>query len=198
MKHRLKTDRHGVNVWPYASGMLDESSQVKCKVMHYGRKNTGIEPSYSMHRELIEEVSSEKDLGVVFSNDLKVSLHCKNSYSKANRMLGMISRTIRYRHPTILLNLYKSLVRPHLDYCSSVWNPYYIKDIDLLERVQHRFTRLFPELRGLPYNERLQQLGLWSLQERRNRTDITELFKLVKGYSGTPWNEFFIRSENNG
>jgi len=84
-----------------------------------------------MYGELIEEVCFEKDLGVVFSNDMKVSLHCKDSYSKANRMLGSISRTIRYRHPT--LNLYKSLVRPHLYYCSYVWNPYYIKDNELLE-----------------------------------------------------------------
>ena len=101
----------------------------KCKVWHYGRKTTGIEPSYYTYGKPIEEVCSEKDLGVVFSNDTKVALHCRDSYSKANRMLGMISRTIRYRHPTVLLNLYKSLVRPHLDYCSSVWNPYYIKDI---------------------------------------------------------------------
>jgi len=165
----------------------------KCKVMHYGRKITGIEPSYCMYGKPIEIVCSEKDLGVVFSNDLKVSLHCRDSYSKANRMLGLISRTIRYRHPTVLLNLYKSLVRPHLDYCSSVWNPYYIKDIELLERVQHRFTRLFSELRILPYDDRLRQLGLWSLQERRNRTDLIELFKLVKGFSSTPWNEFFFR-----
>jgi len=91
-------------------------------------------------------------------------------YSKANKMLGLISRTIKYRHKSILLHLYKSLVRPHLDYCSSVWNPYYSKDkeLSLLERVQHRFTRLFPELRKLPYDERLQQLSLWSLEERRN------------------------------
>jgi len=104
----------------------------KCKVMHFGRKTTGIEPSYYMYGEPIEEVCSIKDLGVSFSNDMKVSLHCRDSYSKANRMLGLISRTIRYRHPTVLINLYKSLVRPHLDYCSSVWNPYYIKDIQLL------------------------------------------------------------------
>ena len=50
---------------------------------------------------------------------------------------------LTYRLPTFLLNISKSLVRPHLDYCSSVWNPYYVKDIELLERVQHRFTRLF-------------------------------------------------------
>jgi len=85
--------------------------------MHYGRKSTGIEPAYYMHGKPIEEVCSESQLSVVFSND----------------MLGMISRTITYRHPTVLLNLYKSLVRPHLDYCSSVWNPYYLKDVELLE-----------------------------------------------------------------
>ena len=48
----------------------------------------------------------------------------------------------------------------------------------------------------MPYDDRLRQLGLWSLQERRNRTDLIELFKLVKGFSGIPWNEFFHRSEN--
>jgi len=73
-----------------------------------------------MYEKLTEEVCSEKDLGVAFSDNMNVSLHCRDSYSKVNRiihMLGLISRTIRYRHPTVLLNLYyKSLVRPHLDY----------------------------------------------------------------------------------
>ena len=101
----------------------------KCKVMHYVRKNTGIELSYYIYGEPIEEVCSEKDFGVMFSNDIKVSLHCRDSYDKVNRMLGLISRTVRYRHPIVVLNLYKSLIRPHLDYCSSVWNRYYIKDI---------------------------------------------------------------------
>jgi len=66
----------------------------KCKVMHYGRKSTNIEPTYYMYRKPIEVVCSEKDLGIIFSNDMQVALHCKESYSKANRMLGMISRTI--------------------------------------------------------------------------------------------------------
>jgi len=59
-----------------------------------------------------------------------------------------------------------------------------------LERISH-------PCRSLPYDDRLRQLGLWSLQERRNRTDLTELFKLVKGFSCTPWNVFFYKSENN-
>ena len=83
------------------------------------RKNSAIEPRYYMHGDVLEEVSSEKDLGV-FASDTKVALHCRDSYSKANRMLGLISRTIRYRNPNILLNLYRSLVRPHVNYRSFV------------------------------------------------------------------------------
>ena len=116
--------------------------------------------SYSMNGQLLEETDSEKDQGVVFSDNLKVAAHCQEAYSKANRMLGLISRTIKYKNPEILLNLYKSMVRPHLDYCSTVWSTHYIKDKTLLERVQHRFTRLFPHLRSLPYEARLSHLGL--------------------------------------
>jgi len=107
-------------------------------------------------------------------------------------MLGLISWIIKYRNPTIFLtNLYKSLVRPHLDYCTSVWSPHYNKDKLLLERVQHRFTRLFPHLRKLPYEEQLNHLGLWTSEKRRNRPDLTEVFRMIKGQSATPWSSFF-------
>jgi len=71
-----------------------EFNMSKCKTMQYGRKNTAIEPRYYMYGEPLEEVSSEKDLGIVFISDMKVALHCRDSYSKANRILGLISRTI--------------------------------------------------------------------------------------------------------
>ena len=149
-----------------------------------------------MDNQPLQEVDYEKDLGVTVCQDLKVLVHCKEAYCKANRMLGLISRTIKYRNPKSLITLYKTLVRPHLDYCSTVWNPQYCKDKSLLERVQHRFTRLFPHLRGLPYEERLNQLGLWSLGERRNRADLIEIFKMVKGLTATPWSVFFLRAED--
>jgi len=87
-------------------------------------------------------------------------------------MLGLISRVIKYKNPTVLINLYKSLVRPHLEYCSVAENPHYTKDTTLLEQDQHRFTRLFPDRRDLPYEERLKRLGLWSLEERRSTADL--------------------------
>jgi len=66
-----------------------------------------------------------------------------------------------------------------------------MKDQQMLEKVQHRFTRMFPHLKKLPYEARLSELGLWSLEERRNRADILEVFKMVKQLSYVPWNRFF-------
>ena len=93
--------------------------------------------------------------------------------------------------PLISLIMYKTVVRPHLEYCISSWAPHYQKDRNLLEKVQHRFTRMLPCLRSLPYEDRLQQLGLWTLEERRNRADLIEVFKMAHGYSSIPLNAMF-------
>jgi len=93
----------------------------------------------------------------------------------------MIRRTIVYKNMDVLLKLYKSLVRPHVEYCTPVWSPCYQKDKLLIERVQHRFTRMIFGFSKLPYCEILERLALWSLEERRNRADIIEVFKMAKG-----------------
>ena len=113
-------------------------------------------------------------------------------------MLALIS-TIKYKNAAVLTTLCKSFVRPHLEYCSTTWNPHYNKDKFLLERIQHRLTQIFPHLRPLPYETRLRQLGLWSLgslEERRNSADLIELFNLMKGLSSTPWSHFSIKAED--
>ena len=81
-----------------------------------------------------------------------------------------------------MVRLYKTLVKPHLEYCV-VWSPYYTKDKKLLERVQHRFTQMIKEDRDKDYLDRLKELNLWTLEERRNRTDLVELSKMYKGYT---------------
>jgi len=117
--------------------------------------------------------------------------HCAYAYSKGNRILGMIKTTIISRDIHILLNLYKTLVRPHLEYRSPAWSPHYQKDKQLLEKVQHRFTRLFPYLRNMCYHDRLRRLGLWTLQEHHNRADLLEVFKLEAGLSSIILQTFF-------
>jgi len=87
----------------------------KCKVimvMHIGRKN--LQSKYFMNNMELENTHEEKDLRIYITNDLKWSKQCLHAYTKANRTLGMISRTICTRDKRILLNLHKTLVRPHL------------------------------------------------------------------------------------
>jgi len=76
----------------------------------------------------------------------------------------------------------------------SIWSPYYIKDKALLERVQHRFTRLIPRFKQLTYKERLKRLRLWSLEERRNRADLLEVFRIFRGLSLISFSELFTIS----
>jgi len=104
------------------------------------------------------------DLGVIISKHMKASQQCRQAYSKANKMLGIINRTVDYKSMTVLLKLYKSLVRPQLEFCTAAWSPHYRKDKELLE-IQHRFTRMLPGLKQLPYDQRLEALNLWTLEE---------------------------------
>jgi len=82
----------------------------------------------------------------------------------------------------------------HVEYCVSAWSPYYVRDKALLDHIQHRFTGMVPGLKSLPYDERLDPLGIWTLEERRNRADLLQVFKLYKGWSSTPFGHFFAAS----
>ena len=138
-------------------------------------------------------MNEEKDLGVCITNNLKAASQCQLAYSKANKVLGLIARTISYKNTDVLLQLYKTLVRPHLEYRVTTWSPQ--GQVTILERVQHRFARMIPGLKSMPYDEkRLEHLGLWSLEERRHRADLLEVFKMYKGSSLLPFSHFFTLS----
>ncbi len=130
----------------------------------------------------------------MITDDLKVSKQCQVAYSNASKVLGMISRTVSYRSRTVMLQLYKSLVRPHLEFSISAWSPHYLKDKYLLERIQHRFTRMIPRLKELSYENRLARLGLWTLEERRNRADLLETFRMYKGWSTISFSSMFTEN----
>ena len=124
----------------------------------------------------------EKDLGVLFTEDLKFSKHIGAAVNKSNRVVGAIRRSFRYLDKAMLVQLYRSLVRGHLEYANTVWCPSKKANIDHLERVQHRATKLVPELKELPYPERLKQLKLPSLVYRR---DMIETYKILNSLADT-------------
>jgi hypothetical protein len=165
----------------------------KCKVMHIGYKNG--EADYVIGGKTLGKVSEEKDLGVIISKEFKVANQCSKAASKGNQILGLINRTITCKKKKVILNLYKSLVRPHLEYCIQAWRPHLAKDIEILERVQRRATRMIEECKGRSYEERLGITGLTNLETRRTRADMLEVFKILTGKEGLEEETFFTRGK---
>lgn len=158
----------------------------KCKVRHFGNKKQ-VKFVYSMAGVNLEAVTMERDLGIMWSSDGKVSDQYVQACRKANQVLGMINRTMVNKQPVIMTRLYKSLV----EYCTAVWSPHYQKDMLLVERVQRWFTKSIPSLRHLSYSMRLTELAVWRLDERRIRADLIQVYKMFHGPTVPDVSAFF-------
>jgi hypothetical protein len=164
----------------------------KCKVIHIGHQTTAryfMLADSDVHE--LEEVEEERDLGIIVSRDLKVAKQCRKAAKAANSVLGRIHRLFRTLDRQSFLILYKSYVRPHLEYCVQAWSPYLKQDIQVLEQVQRRATKMVSGLKDRSYESRLKVLGLTTLHQRRIRGDLIETFKILKGYEKVDASLFF-------
>ena len=157
--------------------------------MHFGHNNQ--QYAYTLNEKILEKSSEEKDLGVYVQNSFKFTSHISKIAGKANAILGRINRAFENKDKDTIKVLYTSMVRPHLEYAVQSWSPYYMKDIYKLEQVQRRATRLIPELKHLAYEERLEALNLTTLENRRTRGDLIEVYKLVHGIDNIDYKKFF-------
>ena len=118
-------------------------------------------------------------MGVIIDNRLNFNEHINDKIKKANSMLGTIKRNFKYMDNFTFLTLYKSLVRSHLEYSGSIWSPYTKGLIESIEKVQRRATKIMPNLKYLPYEDRLKALKLPALIYRRFRGDMLETYKIL-------------------
>jgi ribonuclease P/MRP protein subunit RPP40 len=155
----------------------------KSKVMHVGLHNQEYE--YHMRGTKLCTTEEEKDIGVAVTKYLKPSAQCSKAAGRATAVLGQIRRNFHYRDRHTFLRLYKQYVRPHLEFASPAWSPWIQGDIDTLEKVQEKAVKMVAGLKGETYQGKCAELGLETLEKRRERQDMSLVYKFMTEKSGT-------------
>ena len=142
-------------------------------------KKLNVKEYYNMDETKLKTVYREEDLGIIFDNKLSFEEHINSKVKKANSLAGMLRRSFVHLDKAMFKQLFTSIIRPHLEYGATIWNPHSKKLIVMIENVQRRASRQIPGLSHLTYQERLEAMNLPALQFRRYRGDMIEMYKLL-------------------
>ena len=169
----LQSDLDSLNWWSKNNSLQLNPS--KCQVMCITRRRDKPVPSYNVNNTTLETCDSLRLLGVTVSSDLSWNCHVNNITKKCNKLLGFIRVVASVKNPYVLLKLYQTLILPILDYCSPVWNVHKNCNVEKLEQIQHRTTRMILcQRRGeQQYQDRLKTLNLTTLKTRRSYLSVS-------------------------
>ena len=169
----------------------------KSKIMHVGKRNPGL--PYYINGTEISTVTIEKDIGFWIRNDLSTTSHVNNARRKALAEISRIKRNFSFIDKQAFCTLYNQRIRPHLDYGMAACPPDTAAETKLLEAVQSKATAMVQGMRHWNSDERRKRLGLMTLQQRRERGDLIEVFKILKGLTNINPAEFWeVREARNG
>ena len=178
---QLQSDLEAVYRWAIHNNM--EFNSEKFEHLRYNPKpSTDISPEYKSDTgSLIQTKESVRDLGVIMSSSASFSEHINQRVDKLKSKIGWILRTFKTRDPLPMLTLWKTLVLCEHDYCSQLWNPDRVGDIQSLELLQRSFIRKISGMQRLSYWEQLKALKLYSLERRRERYVIIYTWRILEG-----------------
>ena len=163
-------------------------SEAKCNTLHLGPCSP-CRP-YTMQGAVLEATPAEKDLGIVLDLMLKFREQAAAAASKGNQILALVRRSFVCIDSVTLPLLFKTLVRPHLEYGNLIWGPFNRADQKQIERVQRRATRLVPEVKHLAYQERLRRLNL-HLSTTEAKGDMVAIYQILNGGIDVRPDQFF-------
>ena len=171
-------------MYNWTSSWLLKFNETKCQVLHLGENN----PKYDYFigtddsRVKLEESNLEKDLGVYIDPNLNFEKHIEKITQKAASKCSSILRNFTFRSKEVLVPLFKSLIRPVLEYANTAWSGGLRKNINEVEKIQRSFTKNIYQVKHLPYEKRLEKLNLPSLEYRRFRGDLIQTFKIARNF----------------
>lgn len=169
------------NMYEWSKKWKLEFNAKKCHAMEMGKSGRRPTWNYKMGEDEIMKSKKEKDLGVVIQDTLQPGQHISEIFGSTYRLLSNIRVAFHYMDKTMMEKIITTMIRPRVEYAAVVWSPHLKKDIRKLERVQRIATKMVPELKDLTYEERLKEMGLPTLQDRRERGDLITMYKIVKG-----------------
>ena len=171
----IQRDLHKLEKW--ASVSLMKFHKAKGRVLHLGLGNPRY--LYRLGHEGIDSSPTWKELGVLVGEKVDMSQQRVLAAQKANTITGCTKRRVASRPRDVILPLYCTLKRPHLESCVQPWSPQHRKVMDLLERVQRRAIKIIQGMEHLSYEDRLRELGLFSLERRRLLGDLIAAFQYL-------------------
>ena len=175
----LQKDIERINEWSKTWNM--EFNVKKCKVMEFGKSKRRVHYEYKLGEETLEKTKEEVDLGVTITEKLTSDKHIDKITRELMNMLKRIKIAFSYMDMDMMRTLISSLIRPRMEYAAVVWSPHTKKNIRKLERVQRAATKMVPELSGMSYEERLKKMELPTLEKRRERGDLINVYRMVNG-----------------
>ena len=191
LQRRVNSIAKWANTWQM------EINPGKSKVMHVGKQNPGL--PYYINGTEITSVTTEKDIGFWVRDDLSTSTHIQKARCKAMAEICRIRRNFSYVDKRAFCTLYNQRIRPHLDYGMTACPPGTVAEAKLLEAVQSKATAMVHGLKHKNAEERRKVLGLMTLEQRRERGDMIEVYKILKGLTKIDPALFWeVREARNG